>query len=264
MNKYEQDMEQRWQRLQEPLKRANTTHVPAGVLQLARVVAGVPDPEMTCEECQAWLPSYVDDEIGALPVQTLYPKVKRHLELCDECVLEYLQMRDWALAADEGRLPQNIEIPTPDLSFLPKIPPALSVFDYVRSIAAELVQFLTPKERRTYQSTVEKFFRRLSKREPNFAFESQHVFSDDETTPVTVMQFLKTTHNTTQTLLQEFSASDLSREVRRGTLQATLRERASEEARRQGFSSQQAQRFAEQYAEVVCQTPGTLQSLLTP
>lgn len=257
MNEYEQDMEVSWQRLQEPLRRADTTHIPAGVLHLARVVAGVPDPEMTCEACQAWLPSYVDDEIGALPVQTLYPKVKRHLELCDECVVEYLEMRDWALLVDEGRLPQVVESAIPDLSFLPP----LSLTEYVRSVAKALVQALAPEESAELPSVADMLFDFIVFEGPGFRFQPDASLGDNG---LDALQIVTVTYNSTQRVLQEWSESDrepIETQIKRGILQQALRKQAEQEAR-QHLQQEEAQRFAEQYAQVVSQTPAALLRLL--
>lgn len=257
MNEYEPDMERRWQRLQEPLRGADTTHIPAGVLHLARVVAGVPDPEMTCEACQAWLPSYVDDEIGALPVQTLYPKVKRHLALCDECVVEYLEMRHWALLVDEGRLPQAVERAIPDLSFLPP----LSLTEYVRSVAKALVQALAPEESAELPGVADMLFDFIAFEGPAFRFQPDVSLGNDS---LDALQIVTVTYNSTQRVLQEWSQSEtepIESQIKRGTLQQALRKQAEEEAG-QHLQQEEAQRFAEQYAQVVSQTPAALQRLL--
>jgi len=75
------------------------------LLHFARAVTGIHDSVLNCDECRARLPTYVDDEVLNLPIVTLYPGVKRHLDLCTECETEYVEILRLALAEDAGELP---------------------------------------------------------------------------------------------------------------------------------------------------------------
>ena len=270
MTEYEQNMEAQWQRLQEQLGRAGVPNtpstssgrIPQEVLHLVRVVAGVKDPVMTCEKCQASLLRYVDDEIGGLDVARLYPNVKRHLDLCPDCMKEYLEMLEWGLAEDAGWQPVDVPIPTPDLSFLPPLAPALpkvSFPDYVRSVAEQLIRTLMPKRIGRFQELADEFFEDLSTAGENFVFPPTRVLG----LKLNTTQFLVATYATTQTLVQEWSISEVETEIRHGTLLESVREQAEKEARKQGFRKKEAQPFAKQYAEIVCEDPALLQGLLT-
>lgn len=269
MSDYEQDMEARWRRLEERLGGTDMSHIPAEVLHLARAVAGVEDPVMTCETCQEWLPTYVDDEISGLDVATLHPDVKRHLDLCADCAPEYLEMLDWGLAEEAGWqsapasvaandtawAPAAASAPMPDLSFLPPIK-KVSLLDYVRSLAEEVILSVAPKRKREFQTMADMFFKRLSQSGPSYRFQATPVLSGEPN----AIQFMVTTYQTTQKLA-EWSDWEIETKTRRGTLRESVRERAEEEARRQGFRKENAQLFAEQYAEIVCQDPTILQNL---
>jgi len=253
MTDHKQNLEARWQRIQEHLMSGKASNLPEELLHLARFMAQVPEPQMTHDECQEWLPNYIEAEIGGLVVGKLYPKVKRHLELCGECAADYIQMLEWAQEAESIQLPKGVQIPPPDLSFLPPVvEPPLSLTERVRLLAEDLIDSLWPALQRKYQATADKFYRRLAKKGANFVFEREYLLSGGDKPP-TVMQLLRATHNITHKLVQEWSAEDLETEVKRGTLKQNVRQRAEEEARSQGFSRQEAQRFAEQYAEKVCQ-----------
>lgn len=255
MSDYEQDMEARWQRLEERLSGTDMSHIPAEVLHLARAVAGVEDPVMTCETCQEWLPTYVDDEISGLDVAKLHPDVKRHLDLCADCAPEYLEMLDWGLAEEAGWQSAPVSVSTPDLSFLPPIK-KVPLLDYVRSLAEEVILSVAPKRKREFQMMADMFFKRLSQSGPRSKFQYTSVLSSEPN----AMQFMATTYQTTQKLA-EWSDWEIETKTRRGTLRESVRERAEEEARRQGFRKEDAQLFAEQYAEMVCQDPTILQKL---
>jgi hypothetical protein len=92
---------------------------PAFGIPLVRAVLGLPDDGLACDECQAWLPAYVDAEVGGLSDHARYLPVKRHLLLCSDCAIAYLELLDLALAEEQGRIPQLTYYPEPDLSFLP-------------------------------------------------------------------------------------------------------------------------------------------------
>lgn len=264
MTDHKPELEARWQRIQEYLSRGETTHLPEELLHLARFMVQVPSPQMTCDECQEWQPNYIEAEISGLAVGKLYPKVKHHLELCSKCAADYIQMLEWAQEPERIQ-PFGVEIPPADLSFLPRpapvVEPPLSLIERVRLLTEKLIDSLWPALQRKYQATGDKFSRRLAKKGANFVFEPQvNVLSSGNKAP-TVMQLLRTTHNITHKLVQEWSAEDLEREIKRGTLKTSVHQRAEEEARSQGFSPQEAQRFAEQYAEMVSEEPSFLKSL---
>ncbi len=87
---------------------------------LVRAILGMPDHYLSCDACQAWLPGYVDAEVGGLAGDLRYAPVRHHLLLCPSCEEAYLELLELALAEEEGRLPQPARYPDPDLSFLPE------------------------------------------------------------------------------------------------------------------------------------------------
>lgn len=92
---------------------------PARDVPLVRAVLGLPDNRLSCEQCQTWLPSYVDAEIGGVAGEPRYRPVKHHLLLCSECTAIYLELLALTQVDEEDRLPQPEHYPEPDLSFLP-------------------------------------------------------------------------------------------------------------------------------------------------
>lgn len=260
MSEHEQNMEAQWQRIQEQLGRADVPNIPQEVLHLVRVVAGVQDSGMTCEACETSLLRYVDDEIGGLDVVRLYPDVKRHIDLCPDCMKEYVQLLEWGIAEDTAWQPVDVPIPTPDLSFLPPLVPALpkvSFPDYVRSVAEELIRTQLPKRIGRFQEIADEFFERIARE----SFQPATVLSRKPKPKP--MHFLAAAYATTQTLVQEWSISEVETAMRDGTLLERVREEAKKEAHKRGFGKKYALRFAKQYAEIVSEDPALLQSLLT-
>lgn len=99
--------------------------VDAALLHLARAVAGLEDPEITCAVCQAELADFVDAEMVGENAGRLFPVVKRHLDLCPVCGEIYQDLLDvsWQLASDA--LPCPV-VPEPRLpSFHPPSPTPL-------------------------------------------------------------------------------------------------------------------------------------------
>ena len=88
-------------------------------IPLVRAILGLPDDGMTCDECRAWLPTYVDAEIGDISGQPRHFPVKRHLLLCADCAAAYAELLDLALAEEQGGIPHPAYYPEPDLHFLP-------------------------------------------------------------------------------------------------------------------------------------------------
>jgi hypothetical protein len=95
--------------------------LPSEIEHLARAVRGLPDRDLRCRGREQWLPRYVQDEVDDLNVAALYPRVRRHLDLCATCVAEYLELLDISLAGKRGELTVPTPFSRPDLSFLPPL-----------------------------------------------------------------------------------------------------------------------------------------------
>lgn len=253
MNNHQKMSNEAWHEVLEELSAAPTSQVPDTLLHLVRAIAGVPEPSISCEESEMWLPQYVDDELNGLDVAALYPKVKRHLDVCEACEALYIAMLKWGEVEEAGQLPNVRPKRQPDTSFLPP----LSFLTYVREMGDQLVQSLMPQQLDKYQRIVERFFARLNRRGPAFAFEATPILN----TARQPRQLLVITYATTQKLVQEWSASHIEVQLKHGTLREGVRQQAQEVARQHGFPLPDAQRFAEQYADLVCQRPQLLHQL---
>jgi len=249
----------RWENLKNHLAGLDPHTVPDELLHLARAVAGVHDPAMTCDECCAQLPAYVDAEVGGLAAGQSYPEVKRHLDLCSECAAEYLDMLKLALAEDAGELPIPGGFPAPDLAFLPP----LSFADYVRSLAEELVATTTPHLMDDLRAIMDVFFERVGKLGRRFTLGSSFApalgFGAGEVPEA--LKVLASTYATTQVLTEALSPEEIVAQARAGQLQETLRRQAEKAARNLGFRPRQARAFAEKYAELAGRDPEALQKL---
>lgn len=257
--KGEQEKEARWQHLSERLTGGDLTGVPSELLHLARAVTGVHDPAMSCEECQAWLPTYVDAEVGDLAVGQLYPEVKQHLDLCSQCEAEYLEMLELALAEEAGALPAPEEFPAPSLAFLPR----LSLSGYVRSLAEELVAATAPELISDLRAITDVFFERVAGLDEKFTLEpgwAPAMGFGAEGVPE-ALKLLAATYIATRDLTNVLSPQEIEAQAGAGRLQETLRHQAEAVVQELDLSSQQAQAFAEKYAELTGRDPQALQEL---
>ncbi len=74
--------------------------------------------EADCQRCIEQLNDYVDAQLAGSHYQTEFPFVTRHLDNCVACADAYARVYELELAEQNGRLPQPVHIPDPDLSFL--------------------------------------------------------------------------------------------------------------------------------------------------
>jgi hypothetical protein len=255
---YAKEQEARLQHLRNRLADADLATMPSELLCLAQAVAGVEDQEMTCDECRAWLPSYVDAEVGGLAVGG-YPEVKRHLDLCSDCEAEYLEILELALVEDAGELPEAGALPVPDLAFLPT--PSLS--GYVHNLAESLVAATEPGLLTDLRAIADVFFERVAALGSQFTLERGWApalgFGADEVPEA--LKLLGATYAVTKAVVDGLSPEEIEVQAGSGKLRETLRHRAEKAAQDVGLGSQQMEGFAKQYAELASRDPQILQEL---
>jgi hypothetical protein len=76
--------------------------------RLLQLVARTDDEELTCSECFALLPQYVDLEVAGEAPNVGLPLFRQHLEQCGVCREEYETLRDLVRLEAEGR-PASID-----------------------------------------------------------------------------------------------------------------------------------------------------------
>jgi len=100
--------------------RAHVTTCPACLSrfdQLALAVLSMDEDEITCAECRAQLPAYLEVEAQAEQVPAELSPVAGHLARCPYCAEEYRALREAMAAWDAGTLPEPAQPVTFDLSF---------------------------------------------------------------------------------------------------------------------------------------------------
>ncbi len=261
------EKEDHWQNLRERLSNPPPT-MPAELLHLARAVVEVNDPNMECEECQDWLPSYVDNEVGGLPIEGMYLQIKHHLDFCQACEPIYLQMLELALAEEAGELPVLAQSPMPDLSFLPPVSqPISSLQEYVEMLTEILVKTTVPHLLDQFEMIKELIdFEQLKALGKNLnlkASSSSIAFGfGGGGEPPETLRLLVTTFTAIQSLTEQFSAAEIETQASTDQLSEILRQQGERAAQQVGLNPQQVHDFAEQFATLASRDPTALQALL--
>ena len=240
-----------WQRLKNRLAGLDPATVPGELLHLARAVAGVHDRTITCEKCQAQLPSYVDAEVGGLPVGQYYPQVKRHLDLCADCEVEYLEMLELALVEDAGELPVSRMIPTPVLGFLPPLSFVETAREMVTRVTERVLEILDPDRLDDLAIIGDTFFARVEELGGQFSLRQAPAMAlglGAEEASMALLS-LAASYETTRWIAEIFSAQEIQTHADQEDLADILAQVAEKVARETMMSRKQARVFARIYAE---------------
>jgi hypothetical protein len=274
----ERDDERLWQTIRERLPRVGSS-LPPEVAHLLRAVADAPPDELSCEECQAWIPTYVDAEMGGLPVGTEYPEVKRHLDLCPLCMAEYLELLELSMEAEAGMLPTPLEFGQPNLSFLPPVAPpsprhereieapSLSRPEYVRSLAGKILAAVAPARTVELADIATLFFGYVDARGGRFALDGGFALTlghlGGTSGGLSALEVLAASYLATDALTKTLSPEALEAQRASGQLRETASTHASRAAQVLQLDEEQARTFAERYAELMTEDVAALHDLLS-
>lgn len=140
------------------IERVDASAAPGAVIHLVRALAETPDPALSHEQAGDQLPGYVAAEMAGLAASQLYPQLKHHLDVCRGCEEQYLDLL--SLAQHEG----VTVVAAPEqkhkavLSFLPE---KVSLLDFVRSLAQELVPMFSPEAWQEFRTIADAFFAQI-------------------------------------------------------------------------------------------------------
>lgn len=235
--------------------------LPTNIQHLLRMVAGHPDPALPCGECEPLLPAYVTAEVDGLAVTALYPEVKRHLDLCNECIENYLDMLDLALAEVRGEYTSSAAPPPPDLSFLP--PLKMTLGDYVGSLAKRLIAHLAPSQQRRFDDLAPVFFSQVTLSKAHFSLDAGfkpavRLGAGEE---LGALEILTATYLATESLTGTLASQRGETSMDAETVAAVATEKATAAATVLQLNPQQAQSFTQQFVEQVRQDHTMLQAV---
>jgi len=81
------------------------TDLPGSINRLARQLQEpqqLPAQTGFCPHCLEDLPFFVSDELAGRPVDEVYPEIAYHLDLCESCLWEYVELAQLTASALSG------------------------------------------------------------------------------------------------------------------------------------------------------------------
>jgi hypothetical protein len=194
-----------------------------------------PSPDLSCVECQACLPAYVEAELNSAELPTRFPAVWQHLLSCDACAELYADLLEVSALEETGGIPVPTRIPQPDLAFLPS--PSVAVRHQVEKLAASIVQEMIPEALTELPALFEVFFKHVEALGGSFQVRSGSQLALAFGVEAPALPILAAAFSTTQALFEMYQTS---RPV------ADIKSLARREARRLGLGKS-ANRFATEY-----------------
>jgi hypothetical protein len=89
--------------------------------RLSQAVLSEKADHLTCGQCEANLPDYVQAEAEGEDPATLFPEVREHLALCPHCQRSYQQLLEIHALVMTGDLAEPVVYSLPDISFLKRL-----------------------------------------------------------------------------------------------------------------------------------------------
>jgi len=233
--------------------------LPPSLEPLARAVFGESEPDVSHEECLAALPSYVDAEIAGEHIADKFPRIKRHLDLCEECSTQYAELLEVALAAQEGEIRVSDVIPKPDLGFLRD-----AFSDFVIEKARRILQMLSSAPLPDLTAIAEVIVTQIEARGGKFILQPglahQLALDAGEVSEATIV--LAMTYAATQRLVQSLTPAQIDTLQTENRLQTRVEEIATATAQEIQIETSLAKRLAREYARLVGADVQSLRALI--
>jgi hypothetical protein len=205
--------------------------------------------------------------MGGLPVGTEYPEVKRHLDLCPLCMVNYLELLELSMEAEAGMLPTPLEFGQPNLSFLPPVPTTLSLPEYVRALAGQILAAVAPAQAVELADIATPFFGYVDARGGRFALDGGFALTlghlGGTSGGLSALEVLAASYLATDALTRTLSPEALEAQRASGQLRETASTHASRAAQALQLDEEQARTFAEWYADLMTDDVAALHALLS-
>lgn len=232
--------------------------LPSPVEKLARAVLGESGADLSHEECLAALPTYVDAEVAGEPIAQKFPRVKWHLDGCEECSAQYAELLQVALTEQAGEIPVPAVMPEPDLTFLLDLP------GFVRKIATRILRTISSISLPDIASIAEVIFEQIEVLGGKFVLQPglarQLALDSGELSEATVT--LALTYAATQRIVKSLTPEQIDVLLAENRLQAQVENVALATAREIRVETSLAKRLAQEYARHVCADPDVLCALV--
>lgn len=211
--------------------------------------------------CLKLLPRLLDAELAGESIVARFPAVKHHLDRCDECSLEYVELLEAEWAEQQGLLANMQDLPEPDLSFLPplKRPLQAVVLEWTRAILLQLA----PKNLGDLDLVANTVFAQL---QPRRAAEGRspylHVLGNDVRLTDSARTLLTAGYLSAQEIVGQVTRAEYETWIPSQKLETEMEIRALGAARALGLDYDAAKRFAHAFAAQVTQDPRVLREFL--
>lgn len=238
MNNEAENSERYWRNVAAQL--ATRANVPAPLQKMVNALANVTDTTMTHAEVLEFLPVYIAAELDGFDIRTLYPQVKYHLDHCESCEAEYAELLTFEMEFAAEERGQVVSVPLPVL----EVAPHEALRTYVQQVAQKIAEAVFAGLGSKMQRASTLLFQQLQQTGGAFLLNPQPTLGE-EVTPLTLVS---TVYVATERLVQGLDPALLANPA---TLRPLLRKIALEEAYRQGFQSDEAEAFADAFAQSV-------------
>jgi hypothetical protein len=230
------------------------------LLKLALAAVGESENALTHQECIAALPAYVDTEVEGERVAEKFHRVKRHLDTCDSCSAQYVELLEVTLAQQAGQIHVPVTIPVPDLTFLSVV----TIRAFVKQEAAEILAAIAPKQVQDLSNIVDVFFERIDAFGGKFVLQPSAVralgFESGDLGEALVT--LAVTYAATQEIIASLAPEEIDTLATQDRLCARIEELAQTAARSIRAQPALARKIAEQFAARACADPAALRALI--
>jgi hypothetical protein len=239
MNNEAENSERYWRTVAAQL--AARADVPAPLQKMVNALANVTDTTMTHAEVLEFLPVYIAAELDGFDIRTLYPQVKYHLDHCESCEAEYAELLTFEMEFAAEERGQVVSVPVPVLETAPQ--EALRV--YVQQVAQKIAEVVFEEISSRVQRAANVLFQQIQQSGGGSFLLNPQPTLGEEVTPITLVS---TVYVATERLVQGLDPALLANPA---TLRSLLRKIALEEANRQGIQPEEAEAFADAFAQSV-------------
>ncbi len=219
----------------------------APLLRLARALTAETPPPEACARCRAEMPAMAQAEMAGERLARLFPASYAHLDICEECSLQYAELLDMLMEM-EAAVGQTAAISPPTLP--PRMTTALRIRNWV---SATLRQMLDRFQ--VSADDVEEMLSALMERLPQLpaaptALATEQMAlafgGEDEETPL-----LLATWFAAEKLADSYTTAQLHALTREKQLASRAREIAETTARQLNLSGSARRNFVEQFVKSV-------------
>ncbi len=235
--------------------------LPPTVAKLARAVLGESDADLSHEECLAAIPTYVNAEMAGEHIAKKFPRVKRHLDTCEECSAQYTELLQVTLAEQAGAILVPSAIPSPNLDFLLQ---PIKLPDFVLRQAIQILRTISSAPLPDLASIAEVIFERIDALGGKFVLQPglarQLALDSGELSEATVT--LALTYAATQRIVKSLTPEQIDASLAENRLQAQIEDMAIAAAREIQVGTSQAKCLAQEYARHICADPAELRALV--